>query len=310
MNCVLALGLALKIGLGSQRGVAWVPSRNRERSHPFGIQGEPGPLHPTCAGLGGNTTRCWTWGFGGGGTQASAGPGAVGLPEGEIPGVRVGTHRTPRSSPESRKPWGSRGTGWGARSPGPLPGTGPRILSLRLPRGAWKERREAGTKVRSWRGAADALRGPLSPGVPRPVRPLHALPEPLPVPGAAAGARGQGRAAGSSEAPRPRPAPSAARPPRLAPRPLARSPLPPPRRAPRSAAAAPPTLRPRASGTAPPAASSRAAAGRAGRAPTMRGRLWLLVLVLRGAARALSPQPGAGRTGGAGRGHGQVPTGW
>lgn len=31
--------------------------------------------------------------------------------------------------------------------------------------------------------------------------------------------------------------------------------------------------------------------------PTMRGELWLLVLVLREAARALSPQPGAGRTG-------------
>lgn len=55
----------------------------------------------------------------------------------------------------------------------------------------------------------------------------------------------------------------------------------------------------------------------------MQGELWLLVLVLWEAARALSPQPGAGRTGrslpggpaaGRGqvgrRGQGQVRTGW
>lgn len=117
-----------------------------------------------------------------------------------------------------------------------------------------------------------------------------------------AGRPGRAPAAAPRPPPRPRPVPSRGRSsaslsPARALRAPAASPRapPPPRRSP---------LRLPALGTSrpeprpPSLARARAAAGR-GRvpAPTMRGELWLLVLVLRETARALSPQPGAGRTG-------------
>lgn len=151
--------------------------------------------------------------------------------------------------------------------------------------------------------------GSPSPRVPRPVPFLLPLPSP-PAWEAAAGALGErsgraGRAGEDSGR-----APEAPRPPRPAPSPVpapgGRSARSPPAGAPPLSLLACPALRcrsaahPSAGQPGGPRRPSRAgtAAGR-GRvlASTMRAELWLLVLVLREAARALSPQPGAGRTG-------------
>lgn len=167
-----------------------------------------------------------------------------------------------------------------------------------------KRRREAGTKVRCW-GTADALPGFSQSKGPPPCPQLHPRRTPQSpswdrlweLSGSAGGGFGEDRGElRRRRAPRPAPSrsPLRATAALLAPRPLARSQLPPPRR---------PPLRLPTSETAPPSpgpslASAEAAAGR-GRvlAPTMRGELWLLVLLLREAARALNPEPGAGRTG-------------
>jgi hypothetical protein len=135
--------------------------------------------------------------------------------------------------------------------------------------------------------------------VPRP-----RVPRPAPRPRLGA-ARSPGEAGGSERRAPPRLAPLPSRPrPRPLPRPQRRGSAcwwpAPALRSPRSATAW--TVHPDPG----PLPRDRPAASGPGEgpAPTMRGELWLLVLVLRGAARALSPQPRAGRTRRSGR------TGW
>lgn len=187
----------------------------------------------------------------------------------------------------------------GVHSPTP-----PRSCLRGFPRG-WRRGREAGAKVRGG--------GPLLPAQGPPPCPLL-RPQPPPPPrrgSAPGGLGGPGKtpgALGRRRAPPPRPLPVRAPGGRRS----ARSPpARPPARA--SPAAQPgPALRrllaahrsarqprgPRRPSPAPPSPGPGPAAGR-GRvlAPTMRAELWLLVLLLREAARALSPPPGAGRTG-------------
>lgn len=128
-------------------------------------------------------------------------------------------------------------------------GLAPRVFSAAFPKGA-----EEGAKMHCW-GADDALRGfSKSKGSP----PCTLTPTPqtpsVPVLGAAVEALGElrGRAGRAGEdwgellrrrapCPAPSQSPLLAAAALLAPRQLARSPLPPPRRAPRSVAASPPT---------------------------------------------------------------------
>ncbi|XP_055263710.1 plexin domain-containing protein 1 isoform X2 [Moschus berezovskii] len=165
---------------------------------------------------------------------------------------------------------------------------------------------------------ADALRGFSQPEGSPPCPPPPPLPPPPPgkrpreLSGSArAGLAGPGKTRGALRRRRaPRPAPAAV------PAPGGRSARSPPAGAPplacpalrRRSAARPSAGQPRG-----PRRPSRAgpAAGR-GRvlASTMRAELWLLALVLREAARALSPQPGAGQDAGRGSGGATQGTAW
>lgn len=248
MNCVLALGLALKSGSGS----------------------------PERGGLG------HLLGTGTGPVYLKSGVSQAGGPHGAEMGVCVVKRGKPGEGVAPTELRGAAqkvgkpeelGRGVGCRSPGrrkgcrPFLGSGPGFSLLRSPGGA--QERGGRKEGAGWVGAADALRGSVL-GV------LHAPPC---RPGSGCGSSG-------GAAPPPRPCG------RLRPPPPARSPPARARRSRRLAARAPPRGPHRPAGFLP-----RQQRAGAGLAPTMRGQLWLLVLVLRGAARALSPQPGAGRSG-------------
>lgn len=117
-------------------------------------------------------------------------------------------------------------------------------------------------------------------------------------PGAVPGSVGCGAELREAGTPASRPAPPSGSSRPRSPRPRRRSSLAVPGSAP---APSSPLAQP---GAAPSAAAAAAAAARTRRssAPTMRAQLWLLqLLLLRGAARALSPATAAGRTRGQGR---------
>lgn len=168
MNCVLAQGLAWKIGSGPEK--AWGPPRGGlgyllgmgrgpiylksrvGRPPPPQVCWAGGPHGARDGGLRGKADRS----LGGGGIQASAGRGAVGLcRKGRFRGgAPTNSEEQPRKSGKLAE-LGHGGGMAGAQDGGgvPAPSGVWSPISLLLSPGGVEEGREAGTEVRGWGGS-------------------------------------------------------------------------------------------------------------------------------------------------------------